>query len=71
MYTTGHTIEDKDAADRVFLNNMLRIIRAHTKSRWLRYLRAKRAKIYYHAVCLFGGPYFWDDKNRHEEQGLA
>lgn len=62
MYHTGETIEDKNEADRVFLNNMLRLITAKTKYKWLRNLRRRRALLYYFAVKNFGGPAFWDAK---------
>jgi hypothetical protein len=62
MYHTGETIEDKNEADRVFLNNMLRLITAKTKHKWLRRLRRRRALLYYFAVKNFGGPAFWDGK---------
>jgi len=62
MYYVGETIEDKNEADRVLLNNMLRLIDAGTKHRWLRRLRRCRAMIYYLSVKYFGGPAFWDEK---------
>lgn len=64
MYHTGETIEDKNEADRVFLNNMLRLINAGTKNKWLRSLRRRRALVYYFAVKNFGGPAFWDEKQQ-------
>lgn len=50
-------------ADRVFLNNMLRII--EDKSSWalVRFARRSVAYAYYLAVKNFGGPSFWSDKN--------
>jgi hypothetical protein len=69
QYSIGETLADKDSADRVFLNNLLRIINAHTRWHWLKRLRARRARIYYEAVHLLGGPAFWDGKNRPEEMG--
>ena len=62
MYDCGVTIEDKNEADRVFLNNVLRIIDAANSWWWLRRLRRRRAATYYHAVRLFGGPAFWSGK---------
>jgi hypothetical protein len=67
MYVTGLTIEDKDTADRVFLNNLLRIIDANTSWWLLRRLRYRRARTYYNAVHDFGGPAFWHGKNQPEE----
>jgi len=63
MYEAGLTLEDKDEADRVFLNNLLRIVDAGTESRWMRALTHRRVLTYYTAVSLGGGPYFWNDKN--------
>jgi hypothetical protein len=64
MYFEGVCIEDKEEADRVFLNNMLRLIDFKTRYRWLRWLRKQRAYKYYLAVKHFGGPAFWEGKNQ-------
>lgn len=62
MYYQGVTVEDKDEADRVFLNNLLRIIDREKKwykpKMWMRI----RARNYYRAVKYFGGPAFWAGK---------
>lgn len=63
MYATGETIEDKDEADRVFLNNVLRLIDAAGGCGLMKRLRRRRARIYYKAVQHFGGPAFWAGKN--------
>jgi hypothetical protein len=63
MYHVGTTLADKLEADRVFLNNMLRIIGAKTHFKWLAWLRTRRANKYYWAVDQFGGPAFWNEKN--------
>ena len=63
MYVFGETIADKDEADRVFLNNMLRLIQARNSCRLLTGLRRVRARTYYRAVRMFGGPAFWRGKN--------
>ena len=63
LYYIGKTIEDKEKADRIFLNNMLRLIENKTKWKWLKKLRKKRAYKYYKAVKYFGGPAFWINKN--------
>lgn len=57
------TVHAKNKADRVFLNNILRIINGKTKGRLLLFLRRKRALKYYYAVKYFGGPFFWSGKN--------
>lgn len=67
MYSIGKTIADKEAADRVFFNNMLRIIDANTFWDWLKRQRIRRAMIYYKAVVEFGGPAFWQGKNNPAE----
>ena len=53
----------KEKADRVFLNNMMRLIERGTSMLWLKKLRAALAWLYYQAVVHFGGPSFWDGKN--------
>lgn len=68
MYAFGETIEDKESADRAFLNNMLRIIIEVTKWYLMRKLRIWRAYTYYKAVKKFGGPAFWKNKNSDEEE---
>lgn len=64
-YAAGATIADKDAADRAFHNNMLRLIDADTSrlGRMLKPLRRRRAWVYYEAVQHLGGPAFWAEKN--------
>jgi len=64
LFYVGKTIEDKDAADRIFLNNMLRLINLKTKWGFVKYLRIQRASKYYAAVCIKGGPAFWKGKNQ-------
>lgn len=63
-YHWGETLEDKKLADRIFLNNMIRIIKAGSLLDWLKRLRLKRAKLYYNMVKNYGGPAFWDNKNK-------
>lgn len=63
MYTIGQTNADKDEADRVFLNNCLRLINEAGGCSLVKYIRRIKAKEYYEAVHLFGGPAFWTGKN--------
>lgn len=63
MYTAGSTKEDKEEADRVFLNNMIRLIEEAGGPWLLKKLRRNRAYVYYESVSHFGGPAFWDGKN--------
>jgi len=60
------TLADKQEADRVFLNNMLRQIAMADSwlGKLLGPLRRRRALAYYEAVNAFGGPSFWSGKNR-------
>ncbi len=64
MYHIGEDIKDKELADRVFINNMIRLIQNHTDYDWLKKMRFRRAKIYYHAVSDFGGPAYWYGKDK-------
>jgi len=66
MYIAGSTIADKEEADRVFLNNMLRLIDEAGGWWILKRLRRNRAWMYYQAVKMFGGPAFWAGKNSNE-----
>ena len=63
MYFIGKTIEDKDLADRCFLNNMLRMIE-RDKHKWYKptWLQRIRARTYYNAVRWFAGPAYWINK---------
>lgn len=63
MYTVGMSQPEKEEADRVFLNNMIRLIDAAGGWSILRALRRNRARGYYNAVKYFGGPAFWHGKN--------
>lgn len=63
MYAIGSTIAEKEEADRVFLNNMLRLIEVAGGIWLLQRLRRHRAWVYYQAVHRFGGPAFWAGKN--------
>jgi len=67
MYEEGFDIEAKEKADRTFINNMLRKIK--DASKWLRWLRRKRAMKYYGVVVNFGGSSFWRGKNKPETMG--
>lgn len=62
MYKFGRSELDRQEADRVFLNNLLRIIDA--KGGWLAWPRRYRAMTYYNFVNKFGSVHFWDGKNR-------
>lgn len=64
MYHFGKTEEERCEADRVFLNNLIRIINHHGGA--LAGLRRYRATTYYNSVHRFGGSAFWDDKNPSE-----
>lgn len=70
MYTVplDAGLDYKEKADRVFLNNMLRLI--ENAGSWLvvKKLRVTLAWLYYQAVVHFGGPSFWAGKN--EPQNL-
>lgn len=67
MYHVGSTLADKEEADRVFLNNALRIIQAKTNWRILKWLRMRRAYTYYTAVKRYGAAAYWADKNSETE----
>jgi len=66
MYVFGVTEADREEADRVFLNNMLRIVEEQSKCWTTRFIRRKLALHYYSVVRDMGGTYFWADKNKEE-----
>lgn len=55
-YWRGGTSEDRKAADRRFLRDMLSV--ARSRARWKRPAAFSQAYIYYRAVRAFGGLYF-------------
>lgn len=57
----------REVADRIFLNNMLRIIMAAGGRRFLIKLRIKRAHTYFQMVRKFGGPAWWEERNNDKE----
>lgn len=67
-YHVGVTLEDKDQADREFLNNLIRLIDYAPSAGWkllgpiLSSLRHRRAIKYYEAVQFLGGPAYWAGK---------
>lgn len=64
MYAAGAIEADREEADRVLINNLLRLIAAAAGPGWLQWLRRRRAHTYYNAVRIFGGPAFWNSKNK-------
>jgi hypothetical protein len=64
MYHEGQTIEDKEEADRVFRNNMYRLVDIDCKLKWYKpkFLMRKRVQVYYKMVDCFGGSAFWAGK---------
>ena len=65
MYFLGRSVEDKHEADRVFLNNMLRMV--EQRPWYLQGYGKWVAKRYYEAVVLFGASAYWDGKNNKED----
>ena len=66
-YDTEASEENKRHHDDVLLNNLIRIIEAKTKCGLLKQLRLRRAKTYYFAVTMFGGPAYWGSRNYSDE----
>jgi len=60
MYYIGKTDEDKKVADRVFINNLNRIVEA--SNTLLKPIRKMMARAYYEAVSKFGYEAFWKNK---------
>jgi len=67
MYEFGETIQDKEEADRVFHNNMIRLVLNKGGWIWLQRLRLKWASRYRDIVKDYGGPYYWDGKSSGSE----
>jgi hypothetical protein len=64
MYEKGFTEEDRCEADRVFLNNINRLI-TRDSHKWYKPTRLQRIRaiIYYKSVKYGGGESFWRNKN--------
>ena len=60
MYAVGKTDEDKRVADRVFINNLNRIVEASHPL--IKPIRKIAARAYYKAVAEFGDEAFWKNK---------
>ena len=58
--------EARAKADRIFKNNMLRIVRAKTSNRLLLRVRKIRCNTYYLMVRKFGAGAFYEDRNTEE-----
>ena len=63
----GNSEEDRKMADSILKNNLLRIVKAKSKSKILRWLRNRRCGTYYRAVRLVGGPAFYEERNSDDE----
>jgi hypothetical protein len=63
MYEIGTTEEDRESADRTLRNNLMRYVAHQNSNGLLQWLRMRRAVKYYHAVRMFGGPAFWNNKH--------
>ncbi len=66
MYAVGEHENDRRTADRVLLNNLIRIIESDSAS-WLKPARKIAALTYYYIVRSFGAPFFGKGKNLPEE----
>lgn len=66
MYHMGKTHANKLEADRVFRNNLTRIIEARTSWGFLKRLRHRRKKTYCLFVEEWGETAYWNGKNRPE-----
>lgn len=64
QYSFGLTNEDKEEADRVFRNNMNRLVTRDAR-KWYKPTKLQRIRvnIYYTAVKRYGGEAFWVGKN--------
>lgn len=73
LYQQGKTMEDKSNADKIFLENMIRLINGRTitwaAKLFLKSTRKKLAYLYYKAVHKFGDPAFWNKKNKNQSSG--
>lgn len=64
MYAEGPDSEDhRYLADRVFKNNMIRLVECARTCWPVTRVRLRKCNIYYGAVRTFGGPAFWASRN--------
>jgi len=57
-YGIGQSIDQKDLADKRFLDNMLTLIERGSSNNLMRWIRNNRAMTYYNAVSIAGSSYF-------------
>jgi hypothetical protein len=69
MYAWGIDLADKDMADRVFRQNMRRIIKA--RGGLLKHVRYRLADIYYWAVAYGGTNSYWNAKHEKDLQEVV
>lgn len=69
MYHFGKSSKDKEIADQLFLKNLYTIIDDERNSKWLRFLRHKRAGTYYNAVSKMGADSF--GRNADAKKGFS
>jgi hypothetical protein len=67
QYAQDRTEEGLFAADRIFLNNMLRIVAAAGGFQLLIWLRRRLAHMYFMSVRKWGGPCYHDSRNTSDE----
>ena len=58
MYHVGRTDEDRAEADKVFLRNMTLLIEYRTRFGFLKRLRLRAARTFFHAVQIYGSDFF-------------
>lgn len=58
-----NTEEARAMADRIMKNNLLRIVEAKTRNKFLLWLRRRRCKTYYWMVREFGASSYFNDRN--------
>ena len=63
-HSLGASDADRKRHDRILLNNSLRIVHAKTNWRFLLKLRIRRCRTYYQMVRAFGGPAYWEERNK-------
>jgi len=63
LYAVGASEKDREEADRVFMNNMMRVIEETPQNWIMRRWRRRLALEYYQQVRDFGAIYFWEGKN--------
>jgi hypothetical protein len=66
-FYSDNTEDGRRTADDILKNNLLRIVRAKSRNKIIRWLRVRRCRTYYSIVRFAGGPAYYEERNEGDE----